>query len=662
MKWLPAMTVFALLAAQAGAQVIRTETQVVLVDVAVTDKKDNYVQDLEAADFHVWEDGKEQKITSMSRITDAGPDRRQRYTVLLFDGSTMAPREMTWAHQVAASFIDANLAPEHSMAVVGFGGGLKVAQTFTSDAQRLKAAINRQSVSAYSATDAGPNSSATYVVRDELRALDTLVQNLNGVPGRKSLIYFTAGWIMTSDNSNRLDQAIESANRSNVAIYPVNVRTVNFNNNGALTSIDDDVAATPGVGGRLGARPGSSIQLRGAPGPNVGGGVTNASPAVLIGVMTDLAKGTGGFVMRQPDDADTLLRIGQEQKEYYLLGYTPPEGSQGSCHKLRVKVDRKDTEWRARSQYCNVTRGDLLSGNPVEQELEAKASAEGSGNITATMQAPFFYTGPNVARVAVTMQIDASDVRFKKEKGLYQASFDILGVATRPDGATGARFSDTVKLEFDDQKQVDQFKQTPYLYSTQLDAAPGDYTFVVVFSSGEENFGKVEMPLKIEPYQPSDFALSSLALSTSLRAAEAADAALGDLLVDDTKKFISGDIQAIPAGSAVIPPGAQVNFYAEIYEPLLVNPNPELAVGIRMRALRRGPPVQGTDPNAPAPPSGFDSGLLRLDLSANAGKAAIPLLQRVPLDGFAPGPYTLDVQVVDSAGKMAQRTLDFELK
>ena len=39
----------------------------------------------------------------------------------------------------------------------------------------------------------------------------------------------------------------------------------------------------------------------------------------------------------------------------------------------------------------------------------------------------------------VAMEIDASRVNFKREKGVYQASFDILGVATRPDGGTGAR-------------------------------------------------------------------------------------------------------------------------------------------------------------------------------------------------------------------------------
>ncbi|MDR3721451.1 MAG: hypothetical protein P4L00_07605, partial [Candidatus Acidoferrales bacterium] len=43
---------------------IPTETRQVLVDAVVTDKKGNYVSDLSASDFRVWEDDKEQAIVN----------------------------------------------------------------------------------------------------------------------------------------------------------------------------------------------------------------------------------------------------------------------------------------------------------------------------------------------------------------------------------------------------------------------------------------------------------------------------------------------------------------------------------------------------------------------------------------------------------------------
>jgi VWFA-related protein len=639
MKLAPAMWI---MAAMAGAQTIRTETQVVLVDVAVTDKKGNYVQDLTAADFRVWEDGREQKITGFSRVADSSA--RQHYTTLLFDTVTMTTRELAWAQETAGRFIDANLGDGHYMSVLAFGGALRVVQTFTTDGTRLKAAVNRQGMSTLSFAEeeasAANRSQAAFAARDTLRAVERLVTNLEPVPGRKSLVFFTAGFNVTSDNNTRLEAAIESANRANVAIYPVNVRAL------ALTPEPSAPAAAAARGGRGGF--GSSVQLRGDPIEAAPGAAVHSN-AALQAVMFRLAEGTGGFVVRQPDDTNTLNRIGQEQNEYYLLGYTPPEGSRGACHKLRVRVERKDTEWRARQEYCNLERGDPLSGNPVERVLEQRAAADGPGDISATMRAPFFYTGPNLARVAVAMEIDASRVNFKRERGAFRAAFDILGVATRPDGGIAARFSDTVKLEFDDQKQADQFKQSPYLYQTQFDAAAGEYRFVVVFRAGGENFGRVEIPLIIEPWQPADFALSGLALSTAFRPAGAADAALDELLADGRKKFVANGVEAAPTGSAVVRAGVQTGFYAEIYEPLL-GANPLLSVALQMRLFAAG----AAEPK-------FDTGPMRVDLSQAQGRV-LPVMHRIPLEVLTPAKYTLEVTAYDLAGRSARRTLDFELQ
>ena len=49
---------------------IRTETKVVLVDTIVTDKKGNYVRNLTAKDFKVWEDNKQQEIRTFTFQAD----------------------------------------------------------------------------------------------------------------------------------------------------------------------------------------------------------------------------------------------------------------------------------------------------------------------------------------------------------------------------------------------------------------------------------------------------------------------------------------------------------------------------------------------------------------------------------------------------------------
>ena len=53
-------------AAETSVSIIKVETRLVLVDTVVTDKKGNYIADLTAKDFKVFEDNKEQPIKSFS--------------------------------------------------------------------------------------------------------------------------------------------------------------------------------------------------------------------------------------------------------------------------------------------------------------------------------------------------------------------------------------------------------------------------------------------------------------------------------------------------------------------------------------------------------------------------------------------------------------------
>ena len=51
------------------APAFQSETQPVLIDAVVTGKKGEYVRDLTAKDFRIWEDNKEQTVESLSLET-----------------------------------------------------------------------------------------------------------------------------------------------------------------------------------------------------------------------------------------------------------------------------------------------------------------------------------------------------------------------------------------------------------------------------------------------------------------------------------------------------------------------------------------------------------------------------------------------------------------
>src|SRR5439155_18839755 len=121
--------------------VIKTQTNLVLVDAVATDKKGNYIRDLEAKDFTVFEDNKEQTISSFSRGTETGAPNGpapRRYLVLFFDNSTMDLGDQARARQAAAQFIDKTASGDRLMAVADLSGTLRIAQNFTGNSESLK--------------------------------------------------------------------------------------------------------------------------------------------------------------------------------------------------------------------------------------------------------------------------------------------------------------------------------------------------------------------------------------------------------------------------------------------------------------------------------------------------------------------------------------------
>src|SRR5579864_4190607 len=231
----------------AGADTIKVETRVVLVDAVVTDKKGNYIRDLAANNFKVWEDGKEQAVTSFAR-EDASPDPahpHRHYLVLFFDNSTMEFGDQAKAREAAAKFIDSNAAPDHLIAIVEFGGTLRVTQNFTPDPERLKKVVAGIRFSTVSPNGPSPDLASTALPPSPASTLDTpgfggleadfgarsvflalrnLAKGLGSAPGRKTLVLLSAGFRMTMELESELNATIDACNKANVAVYPVDVR------------------------------------------------------------------------------------------------------------------------------------------------------------------------------------------------------------------------------------------------------------------------------------------------------------------------------------------------------------------------------------------------------------------------------------------------------
>ena len=223
-----------------GGSVLKTVTREVRVDVVVTDKKGNYVRDLKKEDFKVWEDNKEQGVNNFTFGADpARPlDQQRHYMVLYFDNSSMDLSDQPQARQAAQKFIDANAGPDRVMAVMDFGGATNVEQNFTTDTAKLKAAVSGIHTSAVASNasasnDGGMvnpglqsigNAASDFGAYTMLLSIRSVAKNLTAIPGRKSLILFTAGFGLSPDRMSELTATIDACNKANVAVYPVDVR------------------------------------------------------------------------------------------------------------------------------------------------------------------------------------------------------------------------------------------------------------------------------------------------------------------------------------------------------------------------------------------------------------------------------------------------------
>ena len=738
-------------ASEPDIDVIRTETRLVLVDTVVTDKKGNYIRDLAQKDFKVWEDGKEQSVSSFSYEENATSTKTQpRYIVLFFDNSTMDFGDQAKARDAAAKFIDANVGPDRLIAIAEFGGNVHISQNFTADAARLQQVVKGIKGSAVSpnaeppvmvaslaAPPIGPslsNVESDFGVHSVLLALRSLAKGLATVPGRKTLVMLSSGFPLTFEAQSEVTAVIDTCNKANVAIYPIDVRGLTTPDmqgpRGQLRMAPDDVApslvpaafhysgqtsqqphlqlaafAQPiallqraggggggvggggghggggvggggvgggGTGGSGGGHGGTGGTGGGTGGGRSGGGATGGKgggggsnggynqsiynpynqPRQIVPpfpssasdqqqVLYQLADGTGGFVILNTNDLlGGLQKIANDQNQYYLLGYKPSVSAEGSCHTLKVKVDRGGTIVRARSGYCNAKPTDVLAGNSVEKDLEVRAGSEMKGNVNASMRAPFFYTSPNTARIHLAVEIPSSAFKFEKVKGKQHAAINILGIAYKPGGAIAARFSDTANLDLDGKKEMEEFQKVPFHYENQFGIACGEYTLKVVFSSGNDSFGKIETPLGIDPYEGQEFSMSGVALSNSMRRASDISADLDGLLLEDRTPLVVQGVQITPSATNHFKKTDTAAVYAEVYEPLLKKPNPpDVAYELTVVEIKTGQQKVHVGSRTP---KGKD------------GDPVIPLGLKLPVATLDPGAYRVQLRAVDSAGNASK--------
>jgi VWFA-related protein len=283
-----------------GRVVFTTEVTYVTVPVTVTGADGRVVSGLRAADFRLYEDEVEQRV---DRLLDVG----QPFDIaLLVDTSRRMAIKLEQTQMSLLTFIG-DLRPDDRLLLVSFDDRVLVHAELTSDRSVLRRGVFQMG----------------YGVTTRLYDVIELVrrERLTAFSPRKAMVVVTDG-LDTASRLTNAGQVLAAATEADVPIYVVQK--------------ENQIEPFPGtVNGE-----------KHQPAPSLAAGTT---------FLQQLADSTGGRLFHAAtvdgiDDA--FAQIATELGHQYSLGYYPSNRApDGRYRRIRVEVDRPDTQVRGRSGY-----------------------------------------------------------------------------------------------------------------------------------------------------------------------------------------------------------------------------------------------------------------------------------------------------------------------
>ena len=196
-------------------EILEIDTDLIMLDVSVTDAEGRTVRGLRAEDFKIYEDGAERPLSFFNVERRGGVARPVAIVFAVDISGSMTPEEMARLRQAMRVF-SAWMAERPSLyAVVSFGMNVRVMQRFTGDPARLDRAFERV------AREPNGLSTHTYDAVDD--AVRMLVRHAPRTRERRlmrrAVVVFTDGFPVGDTVTPQT--VIERANAADVSIYTV---------------------------------------------------------------------------------------------------------------------------------------------------------------------------------------------------------------------------------------------------------------------------------------------------------------------------------------------------------------------------------------------------------------------------------------------------------
>jgi VWFA-related protein len=320
---------------------IRVRVNLVSMPVTVRDTKNELVFDLSANDFHVYDNGKEQKIEHF----DLGGDPLS--IVLLVETSSHIEPLLPAIRKSGIVFTQTVMGQTGEAAVMGFNDQSAVLQPFTGNHDAIEKVLNHL-----------PEGTSGIKLYDSMLEAVRLLQKQ---PENRRRVLLVMSEAVDSGSEARLGEVLRAAQLSNVAIYTI-----------GLSTTAAELRAKPSDNGPTRVGPPGTFPLPGIPGrPDTQstqdeqyGNINLLALAVWVvqraanvaheQSLAVASTATGGAhvnTFRDQTIEKALDAIGGELHAQYTLGYRPPGDEPSGYHEIKVSVSRLNVKVRTRPGY-----------------------------------------------------------------------------------------------------------------------------------------------------------------------------------------------------------------------------------------------------------------------------------------------------------------------